>query len=355
VKNENPISAGVKFMDASSLDRLTGGAFTAPTTSERSARIREWLATDPNAEQMADVFRELSQRDKGAAKPLKEKLDDIKRQRVQEAVAGEWAARAQVLLGQARLNVADAMAWQRDAAKAGAPLSREPLASLKSALAERVKAIEDLQHRIQVEREAAVLLAQRIEVMSTKPLQDSTQVSATLAQDVAHWGEQAQQLAEDPQWGSIDPRFAPMLDTSRAQLNLVWQAFDAALQQAVVAMSDPAAQLPAVPVWADEIRKHRGEALPEKSQPALSEDEMGALREKAVQVVGQAAQKGREKPFPRRRQNCATHSSNTDDGCLRRWTVRRKACWPRQATWKGGSAGGPISFVRNWWPRLRPC
>lgn len=291
MKNENPISAGVKSMDASLLDRLTGGAFTAPTTSERSARIREWLATDPTAEQMADVFRELSQRDKGAAKPLKEKLDDIKRQKAQESVAGEWATRAQALLGHARLNVADAMAWQRDAAKAGAPLSREPLASLKAALTERVKAIEDLQHRIQVEREAAVLLAQRIEVMSTKPLHDSTQVSAALAQDVVQWGEQAQQLAEDPQWGSIDPRFAPMLDTSRAQLNLVWQAFDAALQQAVAAMTDAAAQLPAVPVWADEIRKHRGEALPEKNQPALSEDEMGALREKAGQVVGQTAQK----------------------------------------------------------------
>jgi ATP-dependent RNA helicase SUPV3L1/SUV3 len=36
--------------------------------------------------------------------------------------------KAEALLGAARLNLADAMAWQRDAAKAGAPLSREPLA-----------------------------------------------------------------------------------------------------------------------------------------------------------------------------------------------------------------------------------
>ena len=49
--------------------------------------------------------------------------------------------------------------WQRDAAKAGAPLSREPLAALKLAVAERVRGIEDLQHRVQVQREAAVLLA----------------------------------------------------------------------------------------------------------------------------------------------------------------------------------------------------
>lgn len=290
MKNENPISAGAKSLDTSALDQLTGGAFSAPTAGERSARVREWLASDPSPEQMADVFRELSHRDKGAAKPLKEKLDELKRLKAQEAVAGEWAARAQALLAQDRLNVADAMAWQRDAAKAGAPLSREPLAGLKTALADRVKAIEDLQHRIQVEREAAVLLAQRIEVMSTKPLQDSTQVSAALAADVAQWGQQAQGLAADVQWGSIDPRFAPMLDTSRAQLNLVWEAFDAALQQAVVALADPAAALPAVPVWADEIRKHRGEAIPDKTQPALSAEEQQALRDKAAGAVAAVAQ-----------------------------------------------------------------
>jgi len=289
VKNESPMPASAKSPDTSTLDRLTGGAFSAPTTGERSARVRDWLATDPTTEQMTDVFRELSHRDKGAAKPLKEKLDELKRLKAQEAVAGEWAARAQSLLAQDRLNVADAMAWQRDAAKAGAPLSREPLAGLKAALAERVKTIEDLQHRIQVEREAAVLLAQRIEVMSTKPLQDSLQVSAALAADVAQWGQQAQLLAADGQWGSIDPRFAPMLDTSKAQLNLVWQAFDAALQQAVAAAADPAVELPAVPVWADEIRKQRGEAAPDKAHPAVSDEQQQVFREKASAAVGAVA------------------------------------------------------------------
>lgn len=289
MKNESSTPAGAKSLDTSLLDRLTGGAFSAPTTGERSARVREWLLSDPSPEQMADVFRELSHRDKGAAKPLKEKLDELKRSKAQEAVAGEWAARAQALLLQDRLNLADALAWQRDAAKAGAPLSREPLAGLKTAMAERVKAIEDLQHRIQVEREAAVLLAQRIEVMSTKPLQDSTQVSGPLAADVAQWGEQAQKLATDPQWGSIDPRFAPMLETSRTQLNLVWQAFAAALQQAVAALADPAAALPTVPVWADEIRKHRGEPIPAKTHGAASPEEQLALRDKGAAAVAAGA------------------------------------------------------------------
>ena len=306
VKSESSSSASSKTSDAAALDQLTGGAFTAPTTGERSARVREWLASSPTPEQMAEVFRELSHRDKGAAKPLKEKLDELKRAKAQEGLVVEWAAKAQGLLAQDRLNVADAMAWQRDAARAGAPLSREPLAGLKAALTDRVKAIEDLQHRIQVEREAAVLLAQRIEVMSTKPLADSQHVSQSLAADVAQWSAQAQKLAEDVQWNSIDLRYAPMLDNSRAQLTLVWQAFDAALQQAVLALADNTAALPAVPVWADEIRKLRGEALPDKNQPTLSAEETSQAKahaadkvEAAVKHLATELEQGHGKTLPK--------------------------------------------------------
>ena len=74
------------------LDALTGGAFSAATSGERAARIREWLAGNPLPEQMQEVFKELAVRDKGAAKPLREKLDELKRAKGQEAIGAEWAA-----------------------------------------------------------------------------------------------------------------------------------------------------------------------------------------------------------------------------------------------------------------------
>lgn len=241
------------------LDTLTGGAFSAPTSGERTARVREWLATDPSAEQMQEVFRELSHRDRGAAKPVKERLDDIRRQKTQEQMAEEWTQKARTLLEQSRLNLADALAWQRDAARAGAPLSREPLATLRQQLAERVKAIEDLQHAAQVEREAAVLIAQRIEVLSTKPWREAQAAAAALQADVAQWQQQIDGLMTHAQWPSVEGRFPPMLEASRQQLQLVWDAFQAALALTVAADADPQAPLPAVPVWADEIRVARGE------------------------------------------------------------------------------------------------
>lgn len=276
--------APAKANEPHPLDALTGGAFSAPTSGERAARVREWLAGNPGVEQMNEVFRELSARDKGAARPLREKLDEIKRAKGQESLAGEWAEKGQALLVLNKLNLADALAWQRDAAKAGAPLSREPLASLKLQLSERVKIIEDLQHRAQVQREAAVLLAQRIEVLSTKPWRDAQAAWELLRGDVANWQAQADTLAADSNWPSVDAKFPPLLDASRAQLLVVWEAFQGALSLAVAAADDAAAPLPPVSVWADELRVARGvpaEAPAKPQKPKVDPE----VRARAVQAV----------------------------------------------------------------------
>ncbi|MBO9650324.1 MAG: DUF349 domain-containing protein [Variovorax sp.] len=262
-------STSSKPHDIQSLDTLTGGAFTAPTSGERAQRIRDWLAGNPSPEQMQDVFKELSGRDKGAARLLREKLDELKRAKGQEAIAVEWTQKAEALLTQPKLNIADALAWQRDAAKAGAPLSREPLAGIKTRLAERVKGIEDLQHRAQVHREAAVLLAQRFEVLSTKSWSDAQAAEEALRTDVAHWQQQAAEIAADGNWNSLDVKFAPQLESSKAQLLVVSDAFHGALAQAQAAAADPAAPLPPVPVWADELRVARG-GVPEAAAPAVA-------------------------------------------------------------------------------------
>jgi hypothetical protein len=261
-----------KNNDIAHLDSLTGGAFSAPTSGERAARVRDWLLGNPDHDQLSAVFKELSVKDKGAAKLVREKLDEAKRSKGQEALVAEWAAKAQALLDTAKLNIADALAWQRDAAKAGAPLSKEPLAVLKTQLADRVRVIEDLQHRVQVQREAAVLLAQRIEVLSTKSWHDAQTAWEALRVDVDHWQAQAAQLVADTSWASVDLKFPPLLDASRGQLLVVWEAFQGALALAVAAAQDPAAALPPVPVWADELRVVRGipaEGLAKQSKPKI--------------------------------------------------------------------------------------
>lgn len=292
VPEVNPAPA--KTQESHPLDALTGGAFSAATSSERASRIRDWLATQPAPEQLQEVFKELSGRDKGAARAVRERLDEIRRAKGQEAIAAEWAEKAQALLAAPKLNIADALAWQRDAAKAGAPLSREPLSLLKVQVADRVKVIEDLQHRVQVQREAAVLLAQRIEVLSTKSWKDAHAALELLRADVVRWQEQAQELTGDASWVSVEARFPPLLEASRTQLLVVWDAFQPAVAQAAAAAEDAAAPLPPVPVWADELRVARG--LPTEAAAAVAAKPARVVKpkvapevvEKAVQVVREA-------------------------------------------------------------------
>ncbi|WP_092700013.1 DUF349 domain-containing protein [Acidovorax soli] len=287
----NPAPA--KTQESHPLDALTGGAFSAATSSERASRIRDWLASQPAPEQLQEVFKELSGRDKGAARAVRERLDEIRRAKGQEVIAAEWAEKAQALLAAPKLNIADALAWQRDAAKAGAPLSREPLSLLKVQVAERVKVIEDLQHRVQVQREAAVLLAQRIEVLSTKSWKDAQAALELLRADVARWQEQAQELTGDASWVSVEARFPPLLEASRTQLLVVWDAFQPAVAQAAAAAADAAAPLPPVPVWADELRAARG--LPVEAAAAAAAKPARAARPKVdPQVQEQAMQAVRE-------------------------------------------------------------
>ncbi|MBP3982445.1 MAG: DUF349 domain-containing protein [Gammaproteobacteria bacterium] len=284
----NPAPA--KTQESHPLDALTGGAFSAATSSERASRIRDWLASQPAPEQLQEVFKELSGRDKGAARAVRERLDEIRRAKGQEAIAAEWAEKAQALLAAPKLNIADALAWQRDAAKAGAPLSRQPLSLLKVQVADRVKVIEDLQHRVQVQREAAVLLAQRIEVLSTKPWKDAHAALELLRADVARWQEQAQALTGDASWASVEARFPPLLEASRTQLLVVWDAFQPAVAQAAAAAEDAAAPLPSVPVWADELRAARGLPTEAAAAAAAAKPARAVKPKVAPEVVEKAAQ-----------------------------------------------------------------
>ncbi|MDB5848865.1 MAG: hypothetical protein JWP29_2617, partial [Rhodoferax sp.] len=290
---EKTVTTPTKSHEPHPLDALTGGAFSAQTAGERAQRIRDWLAGNPTVEQIQQVFTEISVRDRGAAKPLREKLDELKRAKGQEVLSAEWARKASALLELPKVNMADAMAWQRDAAKAGAPLSKEPLASLKLQLADRVKGIEDLQHRVQVQREAAVLLAQRIEVLSTKPWRDAQAALEVLRTDVGHWQEQAGALAVDPNWASVDQKFPTMLDASKGQLLVVWEAFQGALALTLTASEDNNAPLPPVTVWADELRVARGVPLEAEAKPAKTPRAPvdPALREAANKAVQDALTK----------------------------------------------------------------
>jgi len=243
------------------------------------------MATEPSIDLLQQVFKEMSARDKGAARPLREKLDELRRFKNQDALAQDWAEKAQRLLDTPRLNLADAMAWSRDAAKAGAPLSREPLAGMRVALADRVKHIEDLEHRAQVLRESAALLAQRIEVLSTKTWTEALDVRGSLAADLQRLQSEWAMLSQDAHWSSVDAKYPISVNESAQHIQVVWDAFSAALTQTQAAAQDASLPLPAVPAWADQLKILRGEAAaaaPVKADKPKAEPVVNAQEQQAL-------------------------------------------------------------------------
>ncbi len=225
---------------------------------------------------MQQVFKEMSVRDKGAAKLLREKLDELKRTKTQDSLAQEWADKAQSLLQAHPFKVADAMAWQRDAAKAGAPLSREPLAGLRQALTERIKHVDELEHRAQVQRETALLLTQRIEVLSTKSWQEALDQQGTLQADLKRLHDEFEALQSDAHWSSVDPKYPSLVIETSKHIPLVWDAFSAALAQTQAAAQDSNLPLPAVPAWADQLRQSRGDSVAVAPVAPASKDKTDA-------------------------------------------------------------------------------
>jgi len=73
----NPTPA--KTPEAHPLDAVTGGAFSAETSGDRAARLRDWLATSPAHDVLQEVFKEMNARDKGAARVVRERLDELRR------------------------------------------------------------------------------------------------------------------------------------------------------------------------------------------------------------------------------------------------------------------------------------
>ena len=119
-------------------------------------------------------------------------------------------------------------------------------------------------------------------MLSIKPWRAAETALEALRIDVANWQSQAGEIASDANWPSVDAKFPPLLDASRGQLLAVWDAFQAAIAVTLMAAEDLSAPLPAVPVWADELRAVRGINAPaaeHAARPAKAKIDPTVLKE----------------------------------------------------------------------------
>lgn len=265
---------------------------TTPTAAERLAKVQAWLSLAPTHADLLTVYKGLIEKDKGASKAVREHLDKHKEQKHQEEQTQHWQAQAEALLAEERLAIASILAWQRDALKAQAPLSKEPLLSLKAALQNRLAQIEDTENQVQIQKESAILLAQRIDTLSTKSWEQAQAQADSLKHDVAQWQQKTQSIETAKEIASVEQRYTEALASASKHLNLVWQAFVAALEMGQQAVQDASLPLPGVGSWAADIRSLQQSANPSKASsdgksapPQAQNEERQAQREQALALI----------------------------------------------------------------------
>lgn len=242
------------------LDALTGGAFTADSSQQRAERVQAWLAAQPEAEHLQQVHRALSQKDSGVAKLVKEVLDERRRKEQEQALRQEWLNRAEELCGAEKINIADGLAWLRDAQAAlGEQWHDAGVQAAGEQVQARVSSIEQAERDVQALLESGTFFARRIDALSTKTIDQAAEEAEHLTADIDEWMADAQKLPAHAQWGSVDMKYPPRLEAQQKQLQLVWTTFQEVLKAAQQAKQDSSVELPDVPVWAEEIRTVRGE------------------------------------------------------------------------------------------------
>lgn len=269
------------------LDAMTGGAFTAASSQERAERIEAWLKSQPSAADLQQVHKELSQKDSGVAKLVKEVLDTLKEQEQDAALKQEWLDKGEALCGADKMNIADGLAWLRDAEKAlGEQWNDMTVHAMSERVQERVSGIEHAERDVQALLESGTFFARRIEALSTKTIDQAGEEAEHLAKDIQEWMDDAQQLPTRAQWSSVDAKYPPRLEAEQKQLQLVWTTFQDVLKTAQQAKQDSSVDLPAVPVWAEEIRNIRG-----AGDAAPSKEVDGATRAASSKTVKDALQR----------------------------------------------------------------
>jgi ATP-dependent RNA helicase SUPV3L1/SUV3 len=243
--------------------------------------------------------------------------------------------------------------------------------ALKARLAERVKGIEDLQHRVQVQREAAVLLAQRIEVLSTKSWRTPRRppMRCVPTSRVAGAGR--------PAWsptptGPASIRVPAAAGSLAQPVQVVWDAFQSALAQALPRMPPtprprcrpcPCGPTNCAPRAAVRARRRPPRPQARSGRPKVDEVVRAAkLAGTAVPWQGARASSSRKPlkatarpaPVPRAalRAVLKEHGKMVDAPLE---VPRARRGWWQPASSKAGSAGAPTRSVKTWSPRPKAC
>ena len=208
--------ASLKSPDTQALDALTGGAFSAPTSGERAARVREWLAgrPQPGADAGGLPRAERPRQGRGPAAARAARRDQAQQgpggDRRRMGREGRGAAGAAAAQHRRRDGLAARRRQGRRAAQPGAAGVAEGAAGRPRAAASRTCSTAC---RCSARRPCCWRSASRCCPPSpgATPRPPPTRCGPTCRSG----SRRPRRCCDDPNWASVDTRFPPLLEASR--------------------------------------------------------------------------------------------------------------------------------------------
>ncbi|MDI9336249.1 MAG: hypothetical protein QM520_04385 [Gammaproteobacteria bacterium] len=231
----------------------------AQSSQERSELVRHWLDSQPSKESLQYLYRLLVDKDKGSARNIRLRLDELKNGDQYAMQVGEWLSSAGELLENNATSLGQLLAWQRDLAKTKLAVDQEPLQTTYQAIVQKIQQIEWIEQTAKILLEEEKLLCHRIEMLTLQNWQEAYSRGDELIVDISHWEERQSGLLAHSLLATLDARYVKWLQDARSHLNIVEKGLFNALEVAKAADSHPLAPLPEVIHWANQITKNRSD------------------------------------------------------------------------------------------------
>ncbi|MBU6436641.1 MAG: DUF349 domain-containing protein, partial [Betaproteobacteria bacterium] len=254
----------------------------APSAQLRADALTRWLAGDPPRPEVEQLLHALQDRDRGAARVLRERLAAASSHEQAQLALAALTARAQELVAKPTLTSQDAVeidALLQPYAPAQWP---EALTAARQAITERLHAQTELQALVRAAQAALADWRAAVRAAGSAPLAQAQAEHVALAERQQQLQAQVDQIAAQAEWPAMPPRLRAQWQAAAAEAFAAWQLQQADLARAVAALADSAAELPQHRGWAAEVRAHRApapapvaEAAPDASGPPAARPDNG--------------------------------------------------------------------------------
>jgi hypothetical protein len=242
----------------------------APSAQLRADAVQRWLAAGPADDDVKRLLRELQERDRGAARLLREHLSSRQTHAQQLQLLQALTAQAVQLAGKPELQSQDAVQLDAQLAATDGALWPDALREARETIARRLRAQAELQAQLRAALAQAAQWRDTLRAAQAQPLSVALAQRDSLRAGLERLSASGAALAADAEWATLPAKLKSRWQAAQAEALAAWEPFAADLARAEAARADAQAELPHHRAWAQEIAQARMPARAVEVEPSAA-------------------------------------------------------------------------------------